>query len=184
MEEIRGFERYLVTRDGVIFNKKSNRRIKCFTRKDGYQQCTLRQNKKPKIVYIHRIVAIQFLINDEARWQVNHKNGIKNDNRVENLEWVTPSENTIHAYKTGLKTPKLSAYEKVAISNRVVSEDEENIIKEMAKHGHSFRHIGRALGYHHKTISGIVNQTSNIRARPDNRNKIWQPTFIDCEQKP
>lgn len=173
MEEIRDFERYLVTKCGVIFNKKSGRKIKCFTRKDGYQQCTLRQNKKPKIVYVHRIVAIQFLINNWARSQVNHKNGIKNDNRVENLEWVTPSENSMHAYKTCLKTPNLSAYEKAAISNRVVLEEEEETIKEMAKHGHSFRHIGRALGYHHKTISGIVNQTSNIRARPDNRNKIW-----------
>lgn len=173
MEEIIGFEKYLVTMDGNIFNKKSNRKIKCFTRKDGYQQCTLRENKKPKTVYVHRIVAIQFLKNSENMEQVNHKNGIKNDNRVENLEWVTPSENVIHAVKTGLIVPKIRSYEKLAIKNRIVTEDEEIKIKEMAKSGHSFRHIGRQIGYHHKTISGIVNQTSIIRARPDNRNKIW-----------
>lgn len=68
---------------------------------DGYRAITLCGNKNKRI-YIHRLVALHFIENLENKIEVNHINGIKDDNRVENLEWCTKSENSIHALKNGL----------------------------------------------------------------------------------
>lgn len=71
--------------------------------KDGYCETTLFKNGKYKYIRTHRIVAMAFLKKDKIRNEVNHKDGNKLNNNLENLEWVTSSENQKHAYKLGLQ---------------------------------------------------------------------------------
>lgn len=65
----------------------------------GYPVATLYRNNEPNWVKVHRLVAESFIENVYNKPEVNHKNGIRNDNRVENLEWCTQSENSIHKFR-------------------------------------------------------------------------------------
>lgn len=73
----------------------------------GYNYISLKKHTGSKYISrrVHRLVAKAFIPNPSNKPYINHKNGIKNDNRVENLEWVTASENDIHAFENGLREP-------------------------------------------------------------------------------
>jgi len=65
----------------------------------GYNKCQLWKNKKAYNVGIHRLLGIVFIENPQGKSQINHKNGVRDDNRISNLEWVTASENIKHGYR-------------------------------------------------------------------------------------
>jgi hypothetical protein len=88
-------------RNGTI---KEERILKPRVTKNGYLYVHFRNGNISKYVKIHRLVAEAFIPNPENKPQVNHINGNKLDNRVDNLEWNTASENTMHAFKLGLFT--------------------------------------------------------------------------------
>jgi len=69
----------------------------------GYMRVALRKEGEKKNFSVHRIIMLAFI--GESDLQVNHKNGLKADNRLDNLEYCTQSENTTHAYDTGLIIP-------------------------------------------------------------------------------
>jgi len=107
-KDVKGYEgSYQVSNLGNIRSLKCNkiRILKPILRKSGYYYVTLYQNKHERKAIIHRLIGAAFLPNPQNKPEINHKNGIKADNRLENLEWVTQSENMIHSYKNGLQKP-------------------------------------------------------------------------------
>ena len=85
-------------------NKNGIRIKKKVLDKDGYECINLSKDKIIKGYKVHRLIAMHFIDNPNNLPEVNHENGIKNDNRISNLIWCDRSYNLKHAYKTGLKT--------------------------------------------------------------------------------
>ena len=94
---IRSLDRYVYELSG----KKQFRKGQIIVprkNKNGYLQLTLNKNAKRKMVYVHRIVAETFIENSNNNLVVNHKDGNKLNNNVDNLEWCSYSENNLHSY--------------------------------------------------------------------------------------
>lgn len=96
MKKIKDFQWYYATEDGQIWSERTHKFLTAYSSGKGkYLQVALRKDGKTKRMYVHRLVAQAFIDNPnpEEYTQVNHKNGIRTDNRVQNLEWVTPTLN-------------------------------------------------------------------------------------------
>lgn len=158
-KDIKGYEgKYQVSNLGRIksfdFDKFHKGRIlKPSYCTSGYLKVHLRKNKKSKQFMIHRIVASEFIDNAENKKTVNHINGIKTDNRVENLEWCSYSENLKHAYKLGLNSwnPKKGKPQKRVLQ---IDKDTGVVLKEYISIGEASRAI---VGKNYSGISDCCN---------------------------
>lgn len=95
MKPIKNYEnRYAVTEDGQVYSYRTKRFLKPWYNERGYAKVTLCMNSTPKHYFIHRLVAEAYLPEPLAgQTQINHKDENKQNNNVDNLEWVTPKEN-------------------------------------------------------------------------------------------
>jgi len=100
---IKSLERQKKSGQGYFYRKE--RILKKILMSTGYHFVHLCKGKNIKMTSCHRLMATAFIPNPENKPQINHKNGNKTDNRLENLEWVTRKENAKHAYDNGLTKP-------------------------------------------------------------------------------
>lgn len=103
MEYIKGFEGlYSITSCGRVWSHRSNRFLTPYNVSVGYLQVELCLNGKRHVKYVHRLVADAYIPNPDNLAQVNHIDGNKHNNCVNNLEWTSPKQNTEHAWNLGL----------------------------------------------------------------------------------
>jgi hypothetical protein len=157
MKDIPNYEgRYAITNDGRVWSYPTkmghhNGKYKSITLTSrGYPNVRFSDRKsKAKAFLIHRLVAECFIPNPENKKTVNHKNGIKTDNRVENLEWMSHSENVQHSYDNGLE---IASCEFRKYTMKEVLE-----IKSLYKTGlYSHRKIGKMYNISHGTVGAII----------------------------
>lgn len=167
---VKGFEGiYEVSNLGRV--KSLNRFVKYTTKEGGYQRkekilnqkicdngynaVRLFKNAKGREWKVHIVVAENFgLPKSKGQKYINHKNGCKTDNRLDNLEWCTQSENMIHAYENGFaKGQKGSDH-----PGNVLTEEEVIKIRKLHSGGMVQRRIAEEYGVCFQTISLIVNR--------------------------
>jgi hypothetical protein len=144
---------YYATEDGHIYSSKSRRLITERLNNKGYKIVNLSIDGKCKTFSVHRLIAQAYIPNPDNLPTINHKNGIKTDNRIENLEWVTFSENTTHAVATGLLMPAKGRGTK---NGRFEDEDIKRI-KELYSQGLSQYKIAEMYNVTRGTIQQILN---------------------------
>lgn len=183
-KDIIGYEDYQISNKGrVIAKEKKVRYTHAITKKEhfrttekkflkvylnnrtGYKFVQLYKDKKSKNFNIHRLVAINFLNNHDNLDQVNHIDGNKHNNTVENLEWCSNEYNHEHATKTGLKASK----EKISTSK--LTEEKVFYIREFIKICVTHEKLAEIFNVSRSTISLISN------------NKTWKLPGKELEFK-
>lgn len=145
---------YEISSKGNI-RRKNKKILKLQVDKDGYLYVVLSCSGKRPTKKIHRLVAEVFLPNPLKKPQVNHKDGVKSNNNVENLEWVTSSENINHAFKLNLKNQKGSKHNGVKLTIEKI-----NLFFKLRKEGITIKEIGKETGTPPKTVERILYRTS------------------------
>lgn len=122
-----------VTRDGQVMNMITRRFLKPRDNGHGYMQVFVTINKKQYMRYVHRLVAECYIQNPRNAPEVNHKDGNKQNNNYNNLEWCTSAENKQHAIRIGLIKHNSKIKDKMPKKPRIILSEEEKKAREKAK---------------------------------------------------
>jgi len=171
--KIRGIDRLKQGRSGLRLTR--GQEMKQMLNKKGYPEVRLRKNGTHTRL-VHKLVSSAFLIKPEGYTQINHINGIKTDNSVVNLEWVTNSENQLHAYKLGLQPSRAGE----GNSRATLTDEKVTILKELYNSGKTTKEVSELIGVSLSIIRQIIygkswrSNTTPILKRDDR----YKPTTI------
>ena len=146
-----GFPRYEVNEKGEIRNVTTGKLLKQSVSKSGYCIVDLWCDGGKKSVRVHRIVAAAFLPNPVSKSDVNHINGVKTDNHVQNLDWATRSENLYHKCRVLGKKPKNHPNPKIPVKCVETGEKFESMSDAAKKHNTQPVHISECINGKRKT---------------------------------
>ena len=149
---------YFVSDDGVVFSRprrgsKGGALLQQLN-SNGYLCVDLRLGKKKKKELVHRLVALAFLENPENKLCVNHKDGNKKNNSVENLEWCSHSDNMKHAIVTGLNVVPVLTGEKHPRNK--LSEEEVRQIRTLHNNGATCSIIAKKFCITKRQVYNII----------------------------
>ena len=131
--KIKNYNTYSISSLGKIRNDRTKNILKHQIGKTGYYTVKLWKDKKLYKKNVHRLLAENFIYNPNSNYEVNHINGIRTDNRLENLEWVSHQYNMIHCINLGLrKTSMGETHHKAKLTEKDVLEIRE-LIKQKVK---------------------------------------------------
>ena len=159
-KQIKGYDNYLISDRGRVFNFKFKKFLKPWKDRGGYLFVGLCKNGVHKH-YLHRLVALAYIPNPENKPTVNHIDGIKTNNFVENLEWNTQKENVRHSWDNGLSKPTCVK----GIKNGRAKLSEEQVLE--------IRKLYKTGDYYQKDLAKIFDITQPLIGYIVNR-KIWQ----------
>lgn len=154
-KDINGFEGlYQISNLGRVKSIRNNIILKQTYCKSNYLKVKLSKNCKQKTIQVHRLVTETFIPNPDNKPQVNHIDGNKENNHIDNLEWVTAKENTEHAIKIGISNkPITKKVFKLDLQGNVLCK--YNSIKEAAeKNKGCYNNIPHACSGRYKTAGG------------------------------
>lgn len=151
---IEGYEgAYEVSDLGRVRNIKRGGRIMSQSNVHGYRAVNLSKDGKTRSISVHRLVAKAFIPNPDNKPQVNHIDGIKSNNVVNNLEWATPQENHIHACNTGL-IPNIGGVERSTF-----------LIESRKAKGWTQKDLAKAAGLTPMDIHSLESNVRRVRER-------------------
>ena len=136
---------YRYNKSGKLYPTKI---LKASKNKQGYINTQINLNNSFKSFKVHRLVAEAFIPNPENKPQVNHKDGNKLNNRVDNLEWCTNGENGKHAWENGLRTKRIGNNNKFS-----VKVNQYDLNNKLIKEWNCINDITRELGISHGLIT-------------------------------
>ena len=176
--------RYLICNKGFVFNEDIHGIQAPHLEKNGYLRATMCHNGKRYKDNIHRLVAKYFIDNPNNLPQVNHKDGNKHNNDVNNLEWVTPRENVIHSYDKHLN----HSGEKCKLA-KFSDNQIHYVCKLLEENELTIKEIAEVTNTSKRTVKHVLRHETNVRISKDynfdhydkyNKNKILNPSIRYC----